>query len=72
MPSRLPPHKPDQSRTPSLQRVVLRAFTGVGSEVAHKVALTLATVRRSNVVCGFPAPRFHEDSFFRDAIEGIN
>ena len=47
-------------------------FAGVGSEVAHKVALTLATVRRSNVVCGFPAPRFHEDSFFRDAIEGIN
>ena len=32
------------------------------SEVAHKVALTLATVRRSNVVCGFPAPRFHEDT----------
>jgi hypothetical protein len=47
-------------------------FVGVGSEVAHKVALTLATVRRPNVVCGFPAPRFHEDSFFRDAIEGIN
>ena len=34
----------------------------VGSEVARKVALTLATVRRSNVVCGFPAPRFHEDT----------
>jgi hypothetical protein len=34
----------------------------VGSEVAHKVALTLATVRHSNVVCGFPAPRFHEDT----------
>ena len=44
----------------------------VGSEVARLVALALATVRRSNVVCGFPAPRFHEDSFFRDAIEGIN
>jgi hypothetical protein len=38
------------------------ALIFVGSEVAHKVALTLATVRRSNVVCGFPAPRFHEDT----------
>src|SRR5678816_575070 len=28
MPSRLPLHKPDQSRAPSLQRVVLRAFIG--------------------------------------------
>jgi hypothetical protein len=28
MPSLLPLHKPDQSRTPSLQRVVLHAFTG--------------------------------------------
>ena len=44
----------------------------VGSEVAHKVSLTLATVRRSNCTCGFPAYSFHEDSFFRDAIEGIN
>jgi hypothetical protein len=26
MPSRLPPHKPDQSRVPSLPRVVLHAF----------------------------------------------
>jgi hypothetical protein len=32
----------------------------------------LATVRRSNVVCGFPAPRFHEDALFCDAIEGIS
>jgi hypothetical protein len=28
MPSHLPPHKPDQSRAPSLQRVVLHAFIG--------------------------------------------
>ena len=34
----------------------------VGSEVAHKVALTLATVRRSNCTCGFPAYSFHEDT----------
>src|SRR5215831_13926354 len=44
----------------------------VGSEVAHRVSLTLATVRRSNRACRFPAHGFHEDSCFRDAIEGIN
>jgi hypothetical protein len=44
----------------------------VGSEEARLVARTLASVRRSNCTCGFPACSFHEDSFFRDAIEGIN
>jgi hypothetical protein len=44
----------------------------VGSEEAHSVALALASVRRSNCTCGFLACSFHEDSFFRDAIEGIN
>ena len=76
-----PPPNTSAWATPSLQWVpwpplagALRfpSFLGVGSEVARLVALTLATVRRSNVVCGFPAPRFHEDSFFRNAIEGIN
>jgi hypothetical protein len=43
-----------------------------GSEVAHRGAPVLATVRRSNVVCGFPAPRFHEDALFCNAIEGIS
>src|SRR5665213_4278825 len=32
----------------------------------------LATVRRSNRACSFPAHGFHEDSCFRDAIEGIS
>ena len=44
----------------------------VGSEEARRVALALASVRRPNCTCGFPACSFHEDSFFRDAIEGIN
>jgi 2-polyprenyl-6-methoxyphenol hydroxylase-like FAD-dependent oxidoreductase len=44
----------------------------VGSEVAHRVSPTLATVRRSNRACSFPAHGFHEDSLFRNAIEGIN
>src|SRR5215470_14398362 len=35
-------------------------------------ACALATVRRSNCTCGFPAYSFHEDSRFRDAIEGIS
>jgi hypothetical protein len=33
----------------------------VGSEVAHLVSLMLATVRRPNCTCGFPACSFHED-----------
>jgi hypothetical protein len=44
----------------------------VGSEEAHRGALALASVRRPNCTCGSPACSFHEDSFFRDAIEGIN
>ena len=35
----------------------------VGSEVAHRVSLTLATVRRSNRACRSPAHGFHEDAF---------
>jgi len=35
-------------------------FFGVGSEEARSVALTLASVRRSNGACGFPALRFHK------------
>jgi len=49
-----------------------RFLVFVGSEEAHSVALALASVRRPNCTCGFPACSFHEDSFFRDAIEGIN
>lgn len=44
----------------------------VGSEEARSVTLTLASVRHSNCTCGFAACSFHEDSFFRDAIDGIN
>lgn len=56
---------------PFAPRTLLR-FTAVGSEVAHRVSQMLATVRRSNRACSFPAHGFHEDSLFRDAIEGIN
>ena len=44
----------------------------VGSEEARRVAPALASVRRPNCTSGFPACSFHEDSFFPDAIEGIN
>ena len=44
----------------------------VGSEEARQAALALASVRRPNCTCGFPACSFHEDSLFRDAMEGIN
>ena len=47
-------------------------WASAGSEVAHQGNSMLTIVRRSNVVCGFPAPRFHEDSLFCDAIEGIS
>jgi hypothetical protein len=56
-------HKRTISKGPFLPPA-LPGLHGVGSEVAHKVALTLATVRRSNVVCGFPAPRFHENASY--------
>jgi hypothetical protein len=46
-------------------------FTGVGSEVAHQVSM-LATVRRPNPACSFPAHGFHEDSTIRGRKEGIN
>jgi hypothetical protein len=35
-------------------------LSGVGSEEARSVTLTLASVRRSNGACGFPALRFHK------------
>src|SRR5262249_11553078 len=41
-------------------RVGFPDFVGVGSEEARSVALTLASVRRSNGACGFPALRFHK------------
>ena len=43
----------------------------VGSEVAHRVASMLATVRLPNRACGFPAHGFHEDSLFRDALKNL-
>ena len=51
--------------TPSAADVVglVRGFLGVGSEEARSIALTLASVRRSNWTCSFPASSFHEDVF---------
>src|SRR5215472_1304676 len=46
---------------PSLQPHY-RAFEAVGSEEARLIALALASVRRSNWACSFPAPSFHEDA----------
>ena len=46
-------------------------FTAVGSEEARSIALALASVRRSNWACSFPAPSFHEDAVRRVASEGI-
>jgi hypothetical protein len=39
------------------------SFVAVGSEEARSIALALASVRRSNWTCGFPASSFHEDVF---------
>ena len=46
-------------------------FAAVGSEEARSIALALASVRRSNWACSFPAPSFHEDAARRAAMEGI-
>ena len=46
-------------------------FVAVGSEVARSIALTRATVRRSNWTCSFPASSFHEWAF-RGRNEGIS
>jgi hypothetical protein len=35
-------------------------FSGVGSEEARSIALALASVRRTNWTCSFPASSFHE------------
>jgi hypothetical protein len=53
-------------------RAVGPQTASVGSEVAHRVAQMLATVRRSNRACGFPAHGFHEGSLFREAVEERN
>src|SRR5208282_775441 len=37
-----------------------RIFNPVGSEEARSIALALASVRRSNWTCSFPASSFHE------------
>jgi hypothetical protein len=49
-----------------------KCFPIVGSEVAHQGSPMLATVRRSNRACRFPAHGFHEDANFREAKKGIN
>jgi hypothetical protein len=38
-------------------------FPAVGSEEARLIALALASVRRSNWTCSFPASSFHEWAF---------
>jgi hypothetical protein len=48
------------------------ALRPVGLSGRRWRACALATVRRSNCTCSFPAYSFHEGSRFRDAIEGIN
>ena len=51
---------------------ILAGALAVGSEVVHRVAPMLATVRRSNRACSFPAHGFHKDSIFRDATSVIS
>ena len=46
-------HEIDRSTAP---------VTAVGSEEARDLTNTLASVRRSNCTCSFPACSFHEDS----------
>ena len=59
----------DVQQGPFALRTLLR-FNAVGSEVAR--TCVLATVRRPNRTCSFPAYGFHEDSLFGNDKEGIN
>ena len=52
-------------------RTAMIHVIGVGSEEARSIALALASVRRSNWACSFPAPSFHEDAALRAALEGV-
>ena len=47
---------------PSGWLVAFAPIISVGSEEARSIALALASVRRSNWACSFPAPSFHEDA----------
>jgi len=51
--------------------LALPSLASVGSEEARSIALTLASVRRSNWTCSFPASSFHEAAVLRAAMEGI-
>ena len=48
---------------PGPRATAFPGFVAVGSEEARSVTLTLASVRRSNGACSFPALRFHEDAY---------
>jgi hypothetical protein len=52
----------------AIQATRLLTFASVGLSPTEHASLRWT----HNCTCGFPACSFHEDSFFRDAIEGIN
>jgi hypothetical protein len=58
LPSPVGPWPRLNNAAPSVQRHY-RAFIPVGSEEARSIALVLASFRRSNWACSFPAPSFH-------------
>ncbi len=62
----------DKLRDQRLRLGQIAVFLPPGRRWRTEVAPVLATVRRSNVVCGFPAPRFHEGALLCAAIEGIS
>src|SRR6266478_3847227 len=59
--------RPSLTQAPSLRRSYPASSVSGRRRRAH----ALASVRRSNCTCRFPAYSFHEDSY-RDAKEGIN
>jgi hypothetical protein len=56
-----PKESASYQRRPGTGTSVGRA-PSVGSEEARNLTITLASVRRSNSTCGFPACSFHEES----------
>jgi hypothetical protein len=46
----------------AVETTLFVGFPAVGSEEARSIALALASVRRTNWTCSFPASSFHEDA----------
>jgi hypothetical protein len=54
-----------QPASAAIPSALFGCFAGVGSGEARLVALALASARRTNCSCRFPASSFHDDATFQ-------